>query len=159
MDWMELIIYSKIDQIVCPLVVSKIHCDALVYESSKIKIYIYHLNNEELFVNFFILMSFMPGNFANHVKMVKRWLLDAHILMYRNCSIIFETNIIMEGTRFYLTLCTTCEDTNFYFCVLLFYFTGLFNYLFIRLFRIIYFIHFKSICMEQCLIYILKIFY
>ena len=37
-------------------------------------------------------------------------------------------------------------------------FTGLINYLFTRLSLIIYFNHFKSICMEQCLPCVLKRF-
>ena len=86
---------------ICSFKFHKFRCKALVYEPSKIKIwprYIYYPNNEKSFVNFFNLVSFTQG-----------WILETHILICKNCSIIFNT-IIMEGIWSYLTLCTILLD-------------------------------------------------
>ena len=51
----------------------------------------------------------MQGIFTSLDKIAKKWLLDAHILMYKNWSFIFNA-INMERTRAYLTLYTTPLD-------------------------------------------------
>ena len=52
--------------------------------------YIYHLNNEELFLNFFKSMSFKQGNFANYVENGQKMIVRcSYSNLQKNCLAFF----------------------------------------------------------------------